>query len=1194
MLPSIPRDVAVIVIERLVRYVSDAIRDFIHDDLPRLAKEQEDKLNAQLLQAHVGDKFLSQPIIAETADTITVLVRFVDVGIPGIENVKLRLVRAALEIERRVNLTTSTMPPIFVRHVPAATIEILETAKTHEIAIGGGFDEPAGFQQYRAGVRWETPEVYFRGFLAVRDKGGFLIDLFAQSEFCFPLGPSGVGLKGAGVLYGEHFAPDLRDPGSVEPVIARMERASADDYVAWARKNDLERWAPVDQGIRTFGVSTSLCDVLSSGDIVLIEEAGIAFIDYGPIIVFGGRLKILKTTDVGDLLGAIDVRSRSFFGRATISLDVIPWAPGAISFKGVNELSASLRDQDKTWWAVGGYQMDACRLKILGFLELWGGMRIVPLQGAAVRGAGRAEGQIEFIGTGAGYSLAIDASARFGYNPFALGGNLRVSGDAWLKILGQKLGAGISADIAMQLPKPLELRLDVEFRLSLPWPLGDKTFGATVFNLSNADVRPADAPIAIAAGDALPYIHGPSGTLGQLVDADTKVWPDVAFDLAFQRSAGGPRMIVNPPSLGGVHQEGGVSVAHRIGRLEIAKLDPSGNETVVPGVSASWLLSKSAGGTAATSRLAIPCNDPLGWLNRFDYAQPDTVQPLEPFVLQTFGGGAAETFAVDSASGLARVHVERLIVDCGRPLNLSPTPWASAYGRLLTNGQRYTIQIAGPEPGGSMPLAVQEYEVRVIQASEHEPFLNVSGGTVTGASIVQRFANGTTEWVVAISRQRAEYRDPLRVGNGDNFVSLAAVGYRLDGMADVDGGTLTVFEPGRYRLHLEGVSDARRSNSAKQTGWTPIVRDFEVIRPPLRPYLKFATFGDERIFGVAVPGWNPNPYASSFGHYQDHLGLIRSRVSYLSKIYDRLWISPRDDMAPTAIQVQAARDGTLAGARGTQDWEIATGQAPSREEEVVLPLPPDPGQARARIYFSVSGDGADIDLSTPLDEWTYRVSRYANPTAHLKPGRDAFSWAYGPFGARAMSTPQGPGLPADFDFAASPPAKLTGGWALPTEIARLAALGDASAGLGFLKLLEWAGVFHVPTAASENILAPASAPELSLLLDTATSPVGLVLHTSEPCDWRRVDATVVVGDPAGVHARLSARLAPSGDGCACILLLEADGVAVRVPSGLLALEVRFAFARAGLPRLTPAADPDQVAEQFNVSIEQPYGRAWPL
>src|SRR5690606_2360628 len=100
---------------------------------------------------------------------------------------------------------------------------------------------------------------------------------------------------------------------------------------------------------------------------------------------------------------------------------------------------------------------------------------------------------------------------------------------------------------------------------------------------------------------------------------------------------------------------------------------------------------------------------------------------------------------------------------------------------------------------------------------------------------------------------------------------------------------------------------------------------------------------------------------------------------------------------PTPVKVSPARDGTLAGSRGSQEWEIATGQAPMREEELMLPLPADPGLALARLYYSVGGDGTDIDLANPLDQWTYRISAYASPTAHLKPTLNALSWAYGPF-----------------------------------------------------------------------------------------------------------------------------------------------------------------------------------------------------
>ncbi len=158
--------------------------------------------------------------------------------------------------------------------------------------------------------------------------------------------------------------------------------------------------------------------------------------------------------------------------------------------------------------------------------------------------------------------------------------------------------------------------------------------------------------------------------------------------------------------------------------------------------------------------------------------------------------------------------------------------------------------------------------------------------------------------------------------------------------------------------------------------------------------------GDERVFGLEYGEWNPNPRGTGFGHYRSASGLVRSRVGYLSSIYDQLWVSTRDDLALQVAAVVACREGTLAGSKGSQDWQIATGYAPPVEEEFTFPVPTDLGTNMLKVYFSEVGDGSDINRAQPLDEWTYRVSAYQNSTEHLNPRQAGLSLAFGPFGAK--------------------------------------------------------------------------------------------------------------------------------------------------------------------------------------------------
>ena len=54
MLSSIPSDFRVNIIERFIRAVHEVVRDFIQEDVPRLAKEQEDRLNSEIAVAKGG------------------------------------------------------------------------------------------------------------------------------------------------------------------------------------------------------------------------------------------------------------------------------------------------------------------------------------------------------------------------------------------------------------------------------------------------------------------------------------------------------------------------------------------------------------------------------------------------------------------------------------------------------------------------------------------------------------------------------------------------------------------------------------------------------------------------------------------------------------------------------------------------------------------------------------------------------------------------------------------------------------------------------------------------------------------------------------------------------------------------------------------------------------------------------------
>ena len=126
-LPNIPGDVETIVRNRVIYTINRAVQDFLQKDLPRLALEYQQTLTQQMQAAHTGDEFLGQEIIADTAGTITIFVRFTDVDVPFLQGLKFRLVRAAIEIERWIDLTHLDRDVVGIRDVPSWAVEIAFT-----------------------------------------------------------------------------------------------------------------------------------------------------------------------------------------------------------------------------------------------------------------------------------------------------------------------------------------------------------------------------------------------------------------------------------------------------------------------------------------------------------------------------------------------------------------------------------------------------------------------------------------------------------------------------------------------------------------------------------------------------------------------------------------------------------------------------------------------------------------------------------------------------------------------------------------------------------------------------------------------------------------------------------------------------------------------------------------------------------
>src|ERR1700730_3567484 len=238
---SIPLALPAVIQAKLAELLFNAVRDFLQKELPQLAKNKEDELNAKLQRISVGDKFLDYLVTDVKPNSFFLLLRFTDFAakvipdfsafppkfkeIPGL---KINLARATGELERHVNLTNSQQPIVRLIDIPAFAVEIAISWEAYSIIIGGGAD--IGFNQYKVQLDWKKPPLRFYGYLARSNADGFVISVHSPLPFPIPIGSTGIGLSGVGLTYGERFAPRFPQSNPTN-AIKEMQRASAKEYV---------------------------------------------------------------------------------------------------------------------------------------------------------------------------------------------------------------------------------------------------------------------------------------------------------------------------------------------------------------------------------------------------------------------------------------------------------------------------------------------------------------------------------------------------------------------------------------------------------------------------------------------------------------------------------------------------------------------------------------------------------------------------------------------------------------------------------------------------------------------------------------------------------------------------------------------------------------------------------------------------
>jgi hypothetical protein len=521
-----------------------------------------------------------------------------------------------------------------------------------------------------------------------------------------------------------------------------------------------------------------------------------------------------------------------------------------------------------------------------------------------------------------------------------------------------------------------------------------------------------------------------------------------------------------------------------------------------------------------------------------------------------------------------------------RLLNL---PWIAPYNRAVL-AQSLFIQAIPSR------LKVNQYDLRFIGPTKKSVYINES---LVNLQPIRLLDNGMFELSAVFDRDPLTDENTVSIWNGEQPLPLVAVGYVTDTKVSLIPGSQSILEPGHYQLEINGKSTAAFGGRSKTTKWD-LVREFDVVLPDkLRPYLDFANFGDERGFSKIGSGWNPNPPATGFGHYQNHSGIMRSRVSYLSKLLPTVWIANSRDGVPAPLKPVPSADGDPTGDKLSLEWAQLVNQAVEVKEQFIVNLPTTPGDYALQVFRSVKQDGTG-DLK--IDEWPYRISAYPSPQEHLQPNQnDILRAAYGPFGVQILKVDNKP-FKSTF-----PPIPVGDLPVLADWIWREPGLDDPDASITFLRLLAWSGYLNAPPRSPEfmqpvvpplrnsDAFRSEGDPDLNLLMDDDPNPFAFLWRTSEPVDWRRVEISAFHRWKLGripISTSFESRIVPGPDGCSALILLCFKKMPVRIPAGPMELKLTFDYRKPGLPFLVDSSAQVDRYLKFNLKFKQTVGRPW--
>lgn len=461
------------------KFVKDLIWKSLEDSFGSLAAKSEDELKSYLNKLKPEEILSESPLIKvlgvdDFNNTITILIRG---NVPLFKGIQSVFVRMEVIISKGDPKRIVGWPTVMC-----------------ELTIGNeGLTEKPTDRLYlvKLGLGYEHDTWVGRGVLKILPPLGFGIDislggldkdgvvlgfgatLGSRVPVPIPLGSTGLALSYLGGDFAYNFIARITNIDKTP--LTQPPDAMA--YVRWARiSSDLDRWEssrdPINKTAAGVCLRCQLVDVATSGTVVQIDPLGMAILTPGPVFVFGGTGKMLKTNSAKiEGYMAVDITSASLAMGLAAELK-FPASGSFIDGKGTVDAFFSFSDPSLFYLNVGS-QESPIRVKILK--GLFGADVFLMIDnkrthfGAAISIGGELSWWIITLIARArgGFSALV------GYNPWQLAGSVKIWGEVGIRIWKFKFLLTAGVEFIGHTPQPTKFQGQLSYKLDLPWPIPD-------------------------------------------------------------------------------------------------------------------------------------------------------------------------------------------------------------------------------------------------------------------------------------------------------------------------------------------------------------------------------------------------------------------------------------------------------------------------------------------------------------------------------------------------------------------------------------------------------------------------------------------------------------------------------------------------------------------------------------------------